>query len=307
VKKLCGEAFTASSCVHQSVYSADSIHPSDLLSSKRARGQLRFPSPPNAWGSLPVESSLVVVKADRFLPHGSVLGVEIETAMRLVGRSDPNLATSSVALLMGSDRHLERLWKARGSLTPVLARLFETVVGPAFSTWWSHTPLDGLIALKRSAEIARELALRGSAIPSVCWRNERDLYRWASWFRECPPQEVAVHLSPFRNSDGWRWAVEGLHTFALALSRLGVPPPTLIAYGPSTEERMHEVGEVWPARVVIASQKPWRLARSGRLLRSDLTEVAEPSLSIDELCLLNAAAFDAAVRVNTRHASRAIA
>lgn len=71
--------------------------------------------------------------------------------------------------------------------------------------------------------------------------------------------------------------------------------PRVVANGPSTLDRIREVGSVWSGPVTILSQNPWQKALRGRLLKADLVPEPAPDLDKNELLTANLRIFKEAV------------
>lgn len=293
VKGICGEADSDTACVLPSAYPAESLHPVEFVRRRRMRRELSFPEPPERWADALEGMSLTVAASMPDMLDGHVRAVDLKAAMSYAAKDQP-AHRHGVAMLLGEDRLLERLWKAGGRYAEAFGNRFEVAVGPAYSTWWRHTPLDGLVAVNRTAQMAVALARHLPTIPTVCWRTETDLRRWAAWFSKRPPAMICVHASTRRGHAAWSWGIDGIRILAQRFEEYGLNGTSLLAYGPSTVVRIREIAACWPWRVVVASQHPYQLARSFRTLDDDLSERAAPGRSREDLVIVNAAEYERA-------------
>jgi len=286
VRGICGEADSDTACVLPAAYPAESLHPVELVRRRRLRREFEFPSAPAAWAPSLGGTSVIVANSIRDVLTAHAPAADLTASMNFTGRSPPPTPVG-MGFLHGEDRLLEQLWKRAGFYADAFRDRFEVVVAPAFSTWWEFTPLDGLVAVSRTAQMAAALARRLPTIPTVCWRNARDIVRWVGWLAKQPPSVICVHASTRRGKAAWSWGLEGIRILGECLVGVGMGDTALLAYGPSTAQRVREVSEAWPGRLMVASQHPYQLARSGREL--DGRKVAT---NRDDLVLRNGAAYE---------------
>jgi hypothetical protein len=199
------------------------------------------------------------------------------------------------ALLCGSDIDLRRFTDRLGHHLRALPQTFQLAFASGFSTWHQYTPFDGLISIAQTAFVGAELARVMPTIPTVVWRNRRDIYRQVAWLAKKPPPAIGVHLSTFRTQDDWDWSLRGVRVLAEAIQRLGLLETTLVAYGPSKASRLLQLGAAWPWHIVVVSSTPYQLAMSHNLLHPDLSFERCDLLDSHELAVANAAAFEAGV------------
>jgi hypothetical protein len=195
--------------------------------------------------------------------------------------------------LHGTDHNLERLWDRRVELSKNFCSWgIPLVIGPASSTWWTYTPFASLQAMAKTAEAARLIGQHVPVVPSVVWRFDDDLVRWAAWLVEGGAEAIAVDLGSLETRAEWSWGVRGLAQLGELLRQ---NPPSLFANGPSTLPRITDVVGVWPGAVVPMSQRPWQLARHGFALEEDLTAAKDCALGAAELAEINIETFDRVV------------
>jgi hypothetical protein len=137
--------------------------------------------------------------------------------------------------------------------------------------------------MARSAWFAAELSRNVPAIPSLVWRNERDLDRWAAWLLETGPEAVAVDLGTARAASSWSWALGGI---AYLAERVAIGSGLrLVVNGPSTVDRLLAVREAWNSDLTFASQNPWHLAQGGKRLLATLSDTSDdrPRAELEDL------------------------
>jgi len=155
--------------------------------------------------------------------------------------------------------------------------------------------------MARTAEAARIIGRHVPVVPSVVWRFDEDLIRWAAWLKDSDAEAVAVDLGTLTAGAAWSWGVRGL----ARLGELLAPNvPKLLANGPSRVDRIKDLIEAWPGQVVPMSQRPWHLARHGRALNDDLSDSKDVSLTAAELMRINADTFERTVRSLIANARR---
>jgi hypothetical protein len=294
---ICPVAGTVEACGEKETEDESSAHPAQSGLSIED-----FLLVPPRWKPLPPLPDTIVV-ADALVPE-RVVGLRLRRSLQPGPWLVPH-SMKSLAVLHGRDADLERLWNRRLE-TAQRFRSAEVplVIGPAFSTWWTETPFASLRAIARTAEVARIVGHHVPVVPSVVWRFDEDLVRWAAWLTESDAEAVSVDLGSLRAKAAWRWGVRGL-------ARLGdlLAPnvPKLLANGPSTLDRIMEVIDAWPGVVVPMSQRPWQLARHGLALNDDFSISKDFSLTMAELMQINVDMFDRTVRSLVRHACRVAA
>lgn len=294
---VCAVAGTVEACGYRETEDRSSAHPSQSSLSSED-----FLLVPPQWKPLPPLPDAIAI-ADTLVPE-RLVGLRLRRSLqpRPWLHSDP---FKSIAVLHGRDCDLDRLWSRRLQM----AESFRSwgvplVVGPAFSTWWAETPFASLRAMARTAEIARIIGRQVPIVPSVVWRFDEDLIRWAAWLKQSGAEAVAVDLGTLKARTAWSWGVRGL----AQLGQLLAPNvPKLIANGPSTLPRIMDVIKAWPGIVVPMSQRPWQLARHGRALNDDFTASKDLSLTAAELMQINVDTFERIVRSLLRVAARAAA
>jgi hypothetical protein len=230
--------------------------------------ELDFELPSVSWTSLPVLPASWVVGTS---VNKDCSALRLADVLRHLGKKSSSDMSDHVALLQGWDHQLLRLGEIEGGVGPALVdAAVPLVVGPAFSTWWDWPPFDSLVAMARSAAFAARIARSVPTIPSVVWRHDSDLYRWADWLSVTGATAVAVDLGTLRPGY-WEWRMRGIALLGRIFESSSVMPH-LVANGPSTIARMTELKTRWPGGITFASQRPWMLAMNGRLLDSDLQE-----------------------------------
>lgn len=229
--------------------------------------ELEFPAA--TWPELPPLPASWVVGTTTDSTECSA--IRLKEALRYVRQPVADLSTHGV-VLHGQDRQLLRLGSLEGSTGPALqASGVPFVVGPAFSTWWTWSPFDSLVAMARSAHFAAVLARAVPTIPSVVWRHDHDLSRWARWIATTGSTAVAVDLGTLSQRGEWAWCLDGVEVLGRRFDTLGTVPH-LVVNGPFTVARMSQVAIRWPGGLTFASQRPWQLAKSGRLIDTDLQD-----------------------------------
>jgi hypothetical protein len=295
--RVCPVAGTVEACGERETEDRSSAHPSQSSLSSED-----FLLVPPQWKRLPPLPDVIAI-ADTVVPERAV-GLRLHRSLQPKPWLHSN-SFKSIAVLHGRDCDLERLWSRRVQM----AENFRSwgvplVVGPAFSTWWPETPFASLRAIARTAEAARIIARHVPVVPSVVWRFDDDLLRWAAWLKQSGAEAVAVDLGTLKARAAWSWGLRGL----AQLGELLAPNvPTLLANGPSTLSRMTDVIEAWPGVVVPMSQRPWQLARHGRALNDDFSHSKDVSLTATELMQINADMFERTVQSLIRQARRAAA
>lgn len=279
--ELCGERHADSACGDPAEYDPGAFHPA--TTPKRSIFQeLVFPSPRSPLRQFDLAPSLVIAKDSRPAKKSdlAVCGPSIFN-----GRGEVD---GRVAVLVGSDRWIHSLWGRRGRLGQDLQKAgFSGVVAPAYSTYWSDTPFEGLIEVRRTLAMASILQRHLPVIPTLAWRNKKDLSRWADWLMASRASTIAVHLG-MRPLNQWKWHLAGLEILA---GQLGSEDLRLVAIGPSTIPRVSDVFLSWPGPVTIASQRPWHLAQQGRVLGDDLRPEKDLRMTREELVDHNARMF----------------
>lgn len=249
--------------------------------------------PEVTWPTLPPLPASWVIGTTAESNECSVL--RLNDALRLLRKPAVDLGSHSV-VLHGKDRDLLRLGSLEGFVAPALrAADVPVVVSPAFSTWWEWSPFDSLVAMARSAHFAATLARMVPTIPSVVWRHDHDLSRWAGWISATGATAIAVDLGTLRRRGYWEWGLEGIAVLGNLFESLDAVPH-LVVNGPFTVPRMTAVTRRWPGGLTFASQRPWQLAMSGRLIDADLQDYPTDS-DRDDLAHANRRTFDAVVRL----------
>lgn len=294
---VCTVAGTIEACGDKATEHKLSAHPSQ----SRASPEDFLLAPLKSKALPPIPGSIVV--ADSRVP-GRVAGMRLRPSLR-PGAWRASGPFKPIAVLHGSDDVLGRVWNRRVEVGENFRSWgVPAVIGPAFSTWWSDTPFASLEAMAKTAEAARIIGHDVPVVPSVVWRFEDDLIRWAAWLVEGDTEALAVDLGTLESRGEWSWGIRGLARLGELLRQ---NTPTLFANGPSTLARIAEVIGVWPGTVVPMSQHPWHLARHGLALENDLSASKDRTLTAAELVQINADSFDQAVRSLTRHARKVAA
>jgi len=200
----------------------------------------------------------------------------------------PGIATNRVAVLHGSDRLLAESRQSLGILLRDAG--ISAVIGPGFSTWWFWTPFDSLAAMALSTHIAALIGRFVAVAPTVVWRNDHDLHRWAAWIGQERIGTIAIDLGTLRPDRLWHWGMGGLTCLSTELQRHGWSAH-LVVNGPSTLKRLCDVRASWSGGLTFASQTPWHLAQGGKRLLDDLEWVHDDAPR-NELQLANQRVFD---------------
>lgn len=278
---------TDDACGHTSEY-ATGLHPDHVPKTRPDD----FDLPAATWRPVPALPAAVAI-CDRLVPGHAVAVRLRESLQDWPWRK--NEATIRIAVLLGRDDVLEKVWRQTGQLSADLTERGVTlVVTPGFSTWWTEPPFAALHAMARSAHLASLLVRQLPTIPTIVWRFRRDLDRWAEWIIECEPPMIALDYGTLRGEDVWRWGLTGLEHLVGRLVASGCAVPRLFAVGPSTAARVSELLDTWPTAVTIASARPWLAARHGCGLQPDF-HLRKVDLAFEELLPRNIAVFVSAV------------
>jgi hypothetical protein len=286
--RLCGAVETTDACGDPVEYRPGGLTVESAPN--MTEDELRLPADVE-WPALPaLGASLVIGTSFGSAGCDAVRLKEVLARARQAGGTDH--FRGRVIVLHGSDHQLLRLGGQDGAIARVLGhRGAAAVIGPGFSTWWDWTPFESLVAMARSAGVAAQLARVTPTVPTIVWRNEHDLARWAAWIRETRPGAVAVDLGTARSPARWAWALRGIACLAQQLD--AGTALRLIANGPSTIDRMAAVRAAWRSDLTFASQNPWQLAQGGKRLLENL-EVVPDSVPRPELEQVNREAFERA-------------
>lgn len=283
----CGEKETSSACGHPTEYESEDFHPAkDLLLPQ----DLAFPPPPRP-GNPTLPPAMIVAKA--FVgSQGGLLGVHAD---RLTGRRFQSVE-NGLAVLLGNDKHLLKLWDHRAKLGQRLRDAgFNTAITPSFSMYWHSPSYDGLLTMRLAAGMALLLSREISVIPTINWRTELDLRNWVRWLEGGNVRCFAVHFS-VATAEQWTWMLNGIEM----LNRLFSHPTHLVAVGISSVGRIQRLAIAWDGPLTIASGKPWQAAQKGRSLGSDLREVRRKSRTKAQLVDENTATFLSVTEALTR-------
>jgi hypothetical protein len=285
---LCGEVNEPTSCHALRAFAGGWAHPDDP---DMDSGELEFPSEGFEWGPLPDLAPTLAI-APPWAPVGPCRMVPLATALtnRVVPQSRPVGAS-----LVGRDERLVRLWLSHGDLGPRLAGLgYSYLISAAISTWSQSTPLGGLYAVARSMALASLLSRHLSTIPTLAWRNSRDIERQIEWLctTGTAPRTIAVDLGT-RSAEQFQWLLEGLSIISAEIDR--PPMCRLVAHGVSNLARVSQVAGTWPGPVSFASSHPALVGLHGRLLRDDLTTTDGSGLSRDACAAANVEIFERVV------------
>lgn len=291
VSPLCGEEATETACGDLSEYRNTSLHPA---SSSFTVEELSLASKSLVWGGIDDHSRAGLVVTSEPMPPLGIYAVDLRTALN---RRSPGTRRGPIAFLLGRDDDLERVWGRRGRLGRDLSRKgYRCVVAPAFSTWHDDPPYTGLVSIARTAEVARAMSRQIPTIPSLAWRTDLDIQRLVDWLaRSQPIPWVAIDLGA-RHQPTFGWLLEGVARAADSFAEGIGLCPALVAYGPGTIEHIRSVLDVWPSRVVFASQAPYLLALNGQRIDAELTRHEAPEYHRTELLQLNSIAFEHAIR-----------
>lgn len=288
VASRCGAVGTDDACGDRSEY-ATGLHPAQVPTTRPDE----FDLPATTWRPVPSLPAAVAI-CDRLVPCHAVAVRLRESLQDWAWRKTE--ATVRIAVLLGRDEMLEKVWRQSGQLSAdLIGRGVTLVVSPGFSTWWTEPPFASLHAMARSAHLASLLVRQLPTIPTIVWRFRRDLDRWAEWITECEPPMIGLDYGTLRGEDIWRWGITGLEHLVGRLVACGANVPRLFAVGPSTAARVSELFDTWPTAVTVASARPWLAARHGCGLQSDLT-LRKVDLRFDDLLAGNIQMFECVVR-----------
>lgn len=153
------------------------------------------------------------------------------------------------------------------------------------------------MAIMRSAWMAADLARHLATIPTIVWRYQSELRQWSEWIAANHIGAIAIDCGMLRHDKHWQWALDGVRYLGTQLGGSPSMVPHLVASGPSTPERISELGETWPGPLTFASQHPWISAIRGLALLPDLeTEPAARSETREQLVLDNSRVFHSVIR-----------
>lgn len=290
VTGLCGEAAGATACHSARELAQGYAHPDDP---DFRPADLALPTRGFEWQALP-EFGRTLSEATPFAPLGTSHLAPLATA--LTSRSLPPLSDIGASLI-GRDERLQKLWGQHGSLGATLRlRGYSYAIAPALSTWADATPLAGLYAVARTAAIASTLSRQIPTVPTLAWRNARDIERQVQWL-EIDRQEspvIAVDVGA-RLSDQFEWIIQGVLIIA---SQLHHPDRCrLIAHGTANPSRIERLAQAWLGPLTIASSHPAHVARRGWLLDGDLVAAPAPDLTLVQCAAASIGAFDLAVNL----------
>ena len=291
VRGACGEVEMATSCRSLLWHAPHHFHP-HAFTKREARARVKFDPPPPGWGELAEVPTIVVadsISQARQLPGPSALGCSPSLALA----TEITQCADAIAFLPGEDDQLAALWDDRGNHARRLAVAFGLVVAPALSTWWNAPPFDGLVALAATLSFAAYLGQRVPTIPTLVWRNQRDIFRTVAWLRPSRPKAICVQAGTFKRPRDWAWLVRGLDLLQ-ATFRHQLPHPRLLIYGVSSIARMRSVVAVWGTRVTFASRKPVLVAEGGNRLTEELLELPGGDFPKSRLRIDNSLAFERA-------------
>lgn len=283
VSPSCGERESSTACREVAQYRRGAIHPDKIrfVSSDDQRFELRMA--PAQWASSTVElPPILAVASTATVPFAPLTVIDAPTTLTL-----RHQASSTIACLATDDHTLERIWHRRSRLGREIRRLgIRLVIAPPFSTWWQDPPFQGLHEMARTAEVAVRLADELDTIPSICWRNDRDLSRWVEWLMPTAPQVVAVDLCTLKSRNAWSWGMRGVLHLA-ELSKQARTAPRLLAVGPLKVWKLIELRAAWPYALTIASRGVWQLSKAQMLLDEDGNRSKCLDLSFAELLAEN--------------------
>jgi hypothetical protein len=281
---MCGSTLTADQCRDPALYRPGGI---SLDSTSDVRpDDLRLPYEVD-WPALPSIGPGIVVGGTP--PFAGTDATRLRGLLKSLDTRSPHLL-GRFAVLHGRDADLRRLGPREGLLGTQLRDLgVPLIVGPGFSTWWEWSPFDSLIAMARSAAFAVALASHLPTIPTVVWRTDADLRRWAHWINATSAPAFALDLGTLRSAADWQWAIGAIRALDRDLAGADVKP-RLVVNGPSTLSRLTEVRLAWDGPLAFASQAPHRLASGGKRLTSTLGWSYDAA-SRDELAIMNRHVF----------------
>lgn len=279
---ICGERHTESACGDPSEYRSDEFHPATTKKQSLLK-ELLLPFPKNDWESVSLPSAFVIAKNARPAKEES-FALSDSVVFRLARRE----AAGRVAVLVGRDDWIFKLWRRRGRLGSDLRDIgFGSVVAPAYSTYWNSSPLEGLVSMRLTASVALALNRHIRVIPTICWRNGLDLKRWSRWLEAGNISTFAVHLGT-RERRAWDWHLEGI---GILRDLLPSSEMRLVVIGPSTKSRIQSLLEAWEGQLTIGSHRPWQLAQHGLSMNHDLRPEKDFSRTVGQLARENAEVF----------------
>lgn len=290
-RRYCGAYRTADACGLRDHYRPGPVHAKDLTPG--AATELEFS--PVSWPDIPPLGPALCI-LDRAIPS-KIVGIRLRNILRVPAQDDHQNLNQQVAILLGKDDLLERLWNRQYSVARSLAAWHVSlVVAPGYSTWWNDPPSESLVSMARSAEVARVLAQHLPTVPCVVWRHpDPDIERWAQWLNDSKCPAIAVDLQTHRGKLVWRWGIYGVEKLAATLNH---PLPRILVNGPSSVARIRDVGAAWPGPITVMSSNPWQKATHGFVLDEDLIGHKAPELSVRELLDINMKRYEhAAARI----------
>jgi hypothetical protein len=290
---ICHANGTAEACGDAAEYAAydNALHP--VRAWNTSPTEFEFPS--TTWPPLPTLLDGVVV-GDYLLP-GTTVGIRLRESMKpsTWAKRSTCQTDAGMAVLLGKDMELERAWERSGRLPRQLQVLaVPLVISPGFSTWWRDPPMSALHAMARSAYFAVLFSRRLPTVPTLVWRFRGDLERWACWLTSSHAEAFCMDLA-VRDRREQGWALRGVADLASMLGEGVATDMRLVAYGPSTRDRMLAVMDNWPGELTFVSSNPWRQAQAGNCLLPDLTYRLDARRSIRDVLHHNIEAFDRGV------------
>lgn len=285
VHDLCDEQYSPSACNYRAHYPDGVLHPA---APHVAAEELRLPEQGRQW-VLPVSPGHSMVVCPERGATPPVYGTSLRVALE---RGAPT-ASSPIAVLIGKDIYLSRVWQRRGNFgRELLDKGYVGVVAPAFSNWDSWTPFHNLDAIARSAALADLLARTLPTVPTLLWRTHHDLTRQVEWLCRGDVATVAID---FQSGNDRRHVAGVAHLRRQLADRLQ-NLPALLALGLFSPQRVRSLATAWPGPLVVGSQRPWHVAKAGFQLTDQLQLVPAPYVRTDELLWTNVKVFDRVVR-----------
>jgi hypothetical protein len=159
--------------------------------------------------------------------------------------------------------------------------------------------MQGLYAVARTAAVESALSRQIPTVPTLAWRNSRDIERQVHWLKvdSADVPVIAIDIGT-RSADQFEWILQGIRITASILDR----PQScrLVAHGTANTGRIERLARTWPGQLTIASSHPAHSALRGKVLDSALAAVPACDLTLSECAEVNINVFGQVVQLILR-------